>query len=433
MKKILFISAVLLAGKSAVAQQISLKECVEIAVNNHPDYQNAVLNAELAGTNLDLAKSRRLPQMSIEFYQSTNTGRSIDRFTNAYINQVYNSTYTQAGLSQPIFQGFRIKNGIEAREQSFQAGLELVKAAKNDLTIRIIQAYLAVLQAEELVAVSEAQVAASMEQENRTQLQVNAGTLGAKELLQIQTQRANDQFALINSKGNAWQARLTLFQLLNRPVDETVKFERIETPEIVSGHSTVELESIYSRLPEIKSSQFLMKSFDSQYKSIKAENLPSLNFSANWNTFYASSNPEQRFFEQINATRNGSFTLGLRIPVFGKFQTSPRMQSALVQKRMAENQLRMDKLAANRIYEGATQSFEISEEQYLNTRNQVEINQRNMEAVQAQIAAGTVNTLEYILAKTNLDKANANLVQAKYGLLLSEKILKFYETGSWEL
>src|SRR5690606_26156898 len=124
--------------------------------------QNAVLNAELAGANLDLAKSRRLPQMSIEFYQSTNTGRSIDRFTNAYINQVYNSTYTQAGFSQPIFQGFRIKNGIEAGELSFLAGLELVKASRNDLTVRIIQAYLAVLQAEELVTISEAQVAASL-------------------------------------------------------------------------------------------------------------------------------------------------------------------------------------------------------------------------------------------------------------------------------
>ncbi|KPM47322.1 TolC family protein [Jiulongibacter sediminis] len=433
MKKILKLALLTLGLQPVFAQQLSLKECVEIAVNNHPDYQSSVLNAELAGTDLDAAKSRRLPRMSLELYQSTNTGRSIDRFTNSYINEVYNSTYTQASLSQPIFQGFRIKNGIEASQLALKSSEEQAKAMQNDLTVRIIQAYLTVLQSQELVAVANSQVASSREQENRVKLQVEAGTLGQKELLQIQTQRANDEYTLVNAKGSERQSRLNLFQLLNRPVDETASFERIDAPELVVAQYGVAKEEIYERLPEIRSSEFLIKSFDSQYKSIKAENLPSLNFYADWNTFYASSNPEQKFFEQINATRNGSFTLGLQIPIFGKFQTSPRMQAAQVQKRIAQNQLRNAKLAVNRVYESALQNYEIAGEQYQNTQNQVAINSRNMQAVQAQIEAGTVNTLEYILAKTNLDRANSNLVQAKYQFLLQEKILKFYESGEWEL
>ena len=431
MKKIAIVLFIISQG--LYGQQLSLKECVEIAVNNHPDYQGAVLNAELAGTDLDAAKSRRLPRMSVEMYQSTNTGRSIDRFTNSYTNSVYNSTYTQASLNQPIFQAFRIRNSIDAGQLTLEARQEQIKAMKNDLTVRIIQAYLAVLQAQELVSVAASQVAASLEQENRTRLQVDAGTLGQKDLLQIQTQRANDEFTKIGADGNLRQARLNLFQLLNLPVDETMRFERMEAPELVVNHQQEEVESIYERLPEIQASEFLIKSFDSQYKSVKAENMPSLNFGANWNTFYASSNSEQKFFEQINATRNGSFTLGLQIPVFGRFQTSPRMQAALVQKRMAQNQLRQNKLMVNQVYETALQNYEIAAERYENTQNQVNINNLNMQAVQAQIDAGTVNTLEYILAKTNLDRASSNLVQAKYGLLLSEKILTFYETGQWEL
>lgn len=432
MKKRLILFLFIVA-QTGFGQQLSLRECVEIAVNNHPDFQSSVLNAELASTDLDAAKSRRLPRMSVELYQSTNTGRSIDRFTNSYINEVYNSTYTQASLSQPIFQGFRLKNGIEASQLALKSREEQTKAMRNDLTVRIIQAYLTVLQSEELVTVSKSQLESSLEQENRVKLQVDAGTVGQKELLQIQTQRANDDYAFINAKGRARQAKLNLFQLLNRPVDEEATFEKVNAPNLVIEANEVPLEEIYERLPEIKASEYQISSFESQYKSIKAENLPSLNFYADWNTFYASSNPEQKFFEQINATRNGSFTLGLQIPIFGKLQTSPRMQAALVQKRIAQNQMRISKLAVNQVYETALQNYDIAAEQYENTQNQVTINQQNMRAVEAQIEAGTVNTLEYILAKTNLDRANSNLVQAKYGLLLSQKILTFYETGQWEL
>ena len=39
------------------AQNISLKECVEMAIKNHPDYQGAVLNAEVAEANFSASKS----------------------------------------------------------------------------------------------------------------------------------------------------------------------------------------------------------------------------------------------------------------------------------------------------------------------------------------------------------------------------------------
>ena len=434
MKKLL-LAIVTLAATSTIlqAQSISLKECVEIAIKNHPDYQGAVLNAEVAEANFSASKSNRLPNMQVEVYQSTNTGRSIDRFTNSYINQLYSSTYAQASLSQPIFQGFRMKHDIRSKELRVSSELHNIEAMKNDLTIRIIQSYLNVLQAEELLAVAKSQVSSSAQQLDRVTKQTEAGVLGKSELLQIKTQYSNDEFSKISAEGNVKQAKLRLFQLLNISPDKNYSFERLSENMVSQNFAEVPIENVFENLPEIKAADAQIKSFDSQTRSIKAENLPSLNFFADWNTFYASSNSQEQFFEQINSTRNGSFTLGLQIPILGKLQTNPRVQAAIVQKKVAQNQLRASKLNIQQSYYASLQNYDIAYEQFQNAKEQVKVNNENLEAVQAQINAGTVNAIEYILAKTNYDRANANLVQAKYAFLLQKKILQFFKTGVWVL
>lgn len=420
------------SGKS-FAQALSLKECVGLAVKNHPDYQSAVLNTELATTNVQLAKSQRLPSMDINFYQSTNTGRSIDRFTNSYINQVYNSTYTQASLRQPIFQWFRLKENIHANQLTMEARKELIDASQNDITILVVQAYLQVLQSQDLKQLAKAQLDASKLQLDRSKLQFQVGTTGNKDLLLLQAQVANDEFSLVNIEGNLQRAKLSLFQLLNIAPDFDMEFEQINSSEISTMNSTVDAEVIYAHLPQVKAADYLIKSFDYQRKSLRAQNLPSLNFFADWNTFFASSNPEQKFFEQINATRNGSFTIGLNVPIFGRLQTNPHLQSLVVQQKIAQNNLRSSKMQINQGYHLASQELENSFNRLKSAESQVAVNTENLHAVNAQLQAGTITASDYILANTNLERANSNLIQSKYAYILQKKIVDFYQAGSWNL
>jgi outer membrane protein len=422
----------LLSGMAANAQSISLKECIEIGLKNHPDYQAGVLNAEAANASFMEAKSLRYPTMGIGVFQSTNTGRSIDRFTNAYINQIYNSTYAQASLSQPIFNGSKIQSTIRQNElmrDSKNLGLE---STKNQLTIQIIQAYLSVLASDELLTIAKNQVISSETQLDQIEKQFNAGTLGKSQLLQIKTQAANDQFAEISASGNLQTAKLALAQLMNRNLSPGISFETIDASILAKEYDQSLADNALENLPEIKAADYEIRSFDSRIKAVKADKLPKLDFYADWNTFYASSNPEQEFFEQINGSRNGSFSLGLRIPIFARFQTNPKIQTASIQKRLAENRLASTKLQVNQAVQTAIQQYNLAAERYNNAQSQVAVNQENIDAVHAQINAGTVNSIEFILAKTNYDRANSNLVQAKYSFLLQEKILNFYEDGVWE-
>jgi outer membrane protein len=414
----------------STAQQLTLGECISIGVKNHPDYQAHILAAEGAGAGVQIAKSQQIPRLNVEVYQSTNVGRSIDRFTNAYIDQLYNSTFANASFSVPVYRGFQLKHDIRQSELLQQAATKGIESAKNQLTLSVIQNYLGVLASQELVKAAERQVNLSQTQADRVMKQIEAGTVGRPVLLQLQTQVANDEFALISAQNNVQTARLLLFQSMNRRPDDVVDFAPLEKEVVLADFNRSEFTASISQLPEIKSQEVRIQSFESQLRSVKANNLPSVDAFANYGSFFASSNPEENFFEQLNGTRNGSITLGLTIPIFSSFRTRPQVQAVAIQKKVAENQLVGTKLQLTQAFEQALQSYQNASKRYLNVQKQVEINQENLAAVTSQVEAGTVNVIELLLARTNFDRAQNNFIQTKYELLLQSMLLDFYRTGS---
>jgi outer membrane protein len=61
------------------------------------------------------------------------------------------------------------------------------------------------------------------------------------------------------------------------------------------------------------------------------------------------------------------------------------------------------------------------------------LSQENLQIIERTIEAGTVNPIEFALAQTNLEKATANQIQTKYRWVLQNKILSFYQSGTFDL
>jgi outer membrane protein len=95
--------------------------------------------------------------------------------------------------------------------------------------------------------------------------------------------------------------------------------------------------------------------------------------------------------------------------------------------------LNIAKLQLRQAIEQTYQLLSAASERYKVATNQVDILDQNIKAVESRINAGTINYIEYILAKTNFDRAKSNLVQAKYEFLLQKKIIDFYKNGEWKI
>ena len=94
---LLFVFALFI--NQAVAQQsMSLQTCMEVLAKNNLTYKDSQLQTQSSLAQMNQSKSQKLPQIGIGAGQNFNLGRSIDRFTNNYIDQFYNTSYIGLGI-----------------------------------------------------------------------------------------------------------------------------------------------------------------------------------------------------------------------------------------------------------------------------------------------------------------------------------------------
>jgi len=433
MKQIILILCLLPAIAKAQTR-LSLRECVELLAKNNLTYREGNLQAESAQAQLRQVRSQILPQIYIGSNNSLNVGRSIDQYTNEYIDQVYNYSSVGAGLSVPVFQGFQLQNQIRQNVLLKESAMENRTAVLNAQTILLMQGYVNVLATKALYEAAAQQVESSEVQVNRVDKQVNAGVLGNNTLYEIKAQLANDKFDQVTALNNYRTARLALFQRINIPADDSLDLEALSPIENIqeTPSAAALYEQAYKAFPESKSAELYTKSFAYQVKAIKALNYPSLNLGANIGAFFASTNKNLDYFNQLNSTRNGSVNLSLNIPIMGRWVTRPRVEFAKVQERLAKNVEDVTQQQLRQAIEQAVLDMRATEDRFSAAQGQVESLTASFAVVESKLNAGTANIFEYSLAKANLAKAQANAIQAKYMFLMQQRLIQYFKQGNWQ-
>jgi len=412
---------------------LSLAECVDLLVKNNLTYKQGSLQAEAAQAQLRQTRSQILPQIAITADQSLNIGRSIDQYTNTYIDQVYGYNAIGTGVNIPIFQGFKLQNQIRQGVLLKESAAENRTAVLNAQTVLLMQGYVNVLATKALLEAADQQVESSAQQVDRVSKQVDAGIIGSNLLYEIKAQLANDKFAQVTALNNYRTARLALFQRINISPDDKVEFEPLSPKENAQQATTATAiyEDAQKTFPELRSAELYRQSFAYQVKSIKAENYPSLSLGANMRAFYASTNANLDYFKQLNATRNGAIGVSLNIPIMGRWVTRPRVEYAKVQERLAQNTLDVTNQQLRQAIELAVLNLNAMADKYAAATGQVESLTASFAVVESKLNAGIANIFEYSLAKANLAKAQANAIQANYDYLMQQRLLQYYRQGNW--
>jgi outer membrane protein len=416
-------------GQGFAQHTMSLQDCIETLVKNNLPYRDSQLQTELADAQLRQTQSQKMPSLGAGIGQNLNFGRSIDRFTNGYIDQVYSTNFVGINAQIPLFQGFQLQHQIKQSETLRQATEQNRAAILNQQTIRLMQAYVLVQTTAALQTAAAAQVSGTQSQVERLEKQVAAGTIGLNALYEIKAQLANDQFDEVTARTTYQQARLTLFQVMNLEVDDAIVFQTLDynTQNFNVPTASTLYGQLENTLPEVRAGALRLSSFDSQIRATKASNLPSLSLSGNYGAFYTSTNPdESNYFKQLDATRNGGLSLNLNVPILNRWFSGPRVQVAKVQQRLAKNQLDITKQQLRQALEQVTQQRAAAAERYVAAQQQVASLKLSFAAAESRFTAGTASIFEYTLSKANLTRAEANAIRAKYELILQNKLIDFY-------
>jgi outer membrane protein len=207
----------------ATAQnKITLKEAIEIGIKNNLNVLQSNLLMQKEDINFKQSKEEMLPDLNATANHGYNYGRSIDPFTNSFINQIVGYASYGASSNILLFNGLSLQNQIKSNKLGYEASKLELQQAKDNLTINIILAYLQVLSAEDVLTQSQEQVGVTQKQVDRLSILNEKGAILPADFYDLKGQLATDQIAIVDNKANLETVKLNLVQLLNIPYDKNL-------------------------------------------------------------------------------------------------------------------------------------------------------------------------------------------------------------------
>ncbi len=449
----------------AQEKKLTLQQCVETALTNNFDVQQNGLLAQTAEVNWKQSKLNLLPDLNGSASHGISQGRSIDPFTNSYINEQYN--YANYGLSSGVilFQGLSAQNLIKQNALSYQASKMDWQQAKDNATINIILAYLQVLNNEDLLVQAQNQAEYSQKQVERLEILNKEGAVAPSQLSDLKGQYANDQLAIINSKNALETSKINLSQLMNVPYDKNMELEKIN-PESPAVKYEATPENIYQtalqQFAQVKAVDLRKQSAEKAVKVAKGQLFPRLTFNANANTNYSSAATQSVFLNTIDVASsdyvvvNGTqtpvirkqsnfastkisynsqlnnnlynvFSLNLNIPIFNSLLQRNRIKLAQINVKNSDLVAKTTKTQLQQSIEQAYVNMTSAADRYKTLLEQVSAYEESFRAAEIRFNNGVGTSIDYLTAKNNLDRANINLITAKYDYILRTKILDYYQ------
>lgn len=433
--------AILLAALSAArAQQhaYTLDECIDYAISHNINVQERALAISQQEIALNTSKNAWLPDLNLDMSQIFGFNNPGAASGNGSVSLAEDGSATTGSVraSMPLFDGFRIKNQIQADRFSLMSATANLEAAKKDISIQVAAYYLQCLYYKGMADVSRKQVETSREMVRRATIQVEEGKRPRSEQADAEAQLALDEHTLTNDEGQYTLSLLTLAHALNMPDIEGFRIVEDEQALGLSSDATLQMpqtiyESTVDSWPTIMSAQAGIRQSESLLKVRKADYYPQLNLTGSIGTAYYNMFHQGglgSFGHQLHSNLGEVIGLSLSYPIFNRFQTRNSVKHAsndIIHQRLA---LEDAKLKLREDIQNAYYNATVAQKKRQSSVKACEASRISVEYEEIRYEEGRSSIFDLLQARQKFHKAQQDAVQAKYESLIRQKILKFYYT-----
>lgn len=430
MERTFLILVALLSMGSVKAQVWTLDKCVSYAMENNLNIKLSKLNVDIAEINKLDSRYAMYPNLNASASQSNSFGRAINPFTNTYVSQNVSSINLNASSNITVFNGLNRWNNLKSDKQSLEAEKLSLEKSKNDISLYVINAYLNVLYTQDLLRVANEQLVVTASQLDRALKNEAVGNATQGDVLNIKSQVSADELNVTIAKNNLDIAKLDLIQLLDRDPGETFEVVRPDNvDQYLSASAFSNLKDVYasaeSNLPDIKILEYKYNAAKYNLAAAKGSLYPRLNLGTGLGSDYADVNPLS-FKNQINNNFSKFFSFQLSVPIFNAFSARNNVKRANIALTSAEINRQQAKLTLSKNIQQAIADLRAAKMKYESILKSNLSLKEAFKYSQQRFDVGLLSAVDYGLSKNNVAKSEADLVQAKYELILRAKLLDFY-------
>lgn len=416
----------------------TLEDCIDHAIENNLQLKKMELLAKSSKNDYFQSKMEILPSVNAFAQHSFSSGRTVNLDDYTYVQQKFQDGNLGAQANMNIFNGLQQTNIISRNKYNLLASYADVDKQENDMIIDIVLAYMKILYNEELLGIAEAQLEVINQQVDRTSKFVEVGKQSMGELLDMKSQAAAERLNTTTVKNQLKTTYLDLVQLLD--LDSVGNF-RIQTPDtflLDANTVVVPFWDVYSKavvtFPEIKSAEYGLKVQEKNLAITRGQRSPMISVRGLYYTRYSElgvdpidPGSDYLFSDQIRDNQYNQLSLNLSIPIFEKWSIQNSISNAKISVLDAEFSLDLSKQILYKSIQQTHNDAVAAFEKYRTSLEVVEHRETAFDYSQEKMDVGIENSVDYNIAKNNLMKAQAELLQAKYEFVFTTKILDFYQ------
>ena len=323
MKRIVILIGWLVWAAGSSAQSWSLDDCMKYAVKHATEVKREVVNVRQRKQDYQHAVAGFLPTVSGGVQGQYAWGRNIDPETNTYNNVTTFNNYYQLYAELNVFDGFATINALKQAKLSRDYSATAMRKIQDDRAIDVMQKYVDAAYAEASIQIASEKLNESKRMLAKMKRLYELGEKGRPDVVQMESQVAEDEYNLTHQENVAKQSLLALKSAMNFPVDEELKLELKSGYKEVS-ESGVNYEAIYQGFqnisPDLKSAEYEVERARYDYKIAKGRLLPSLSLGGGISTNYYKNLSQKGqydgFASQFHNNQGEYLALTLSIPIY---------------------------------------------------------------------------------------------------------------------
>jgi len=420
-KRIIIISLVCVLFGSVSGQTVwTLEECIVQGLKENLQLKQLSIDNTILKEDRRVSRLSLLPDLNSSISAGENYGRSIDPSTNDIISTEVFQTGLSIGTSLTVFKGFTLINKALFAKLNLLKGSHEEKVLKNDIAIKVMNAFYEVCFNRGLSQIAKDQRDMSMLNLKKVQIMVETGIRAQTEIADMTSRLALDEFKYTQAQNTVTRSILVLKQLLNLQGDKNfdIEFAGINTG--TPGISLVDPDSVFQiaikSMPQFKSMELDADLSKLNLTIAKGDRFPTVVANAGYNTgFYSSFKDEEGvmlpFSNQMKNNASQYVGLSLRLPVFNGWQVNRNVRVARLnyEKTQTTNEIRKRELYAE--IQNACHALKAAADEFYSAVEQEKSAVYVQQLSEKKWEQDTGNLLELTDARNRLASARAEILR----------------------
>jgi len=431
MGKYLYFVLIFIVPFWVYARQWSLEECVEHALANNAAIRLQMQSLIADSARLDEAQGAFFPNLSANASTGVSStpfaAERIDRNTGEAQSKSTGTASMGISSNVIILDGRRRRNRLFSAEKSLTAAEISLEIEKQNIISSITRAFVSLLHAQE--ALNNANSAVSLSQK-QLEFQQNLEEVGKGTQLSLtrsRAQLAQNQHSLTIAQNNFNNAVLEMRRLLE--LDFESEFGVIHPNTDFESRSNLPPSQIFednrSVFSQISSAEIAVEIAEISLAITQAQKSPTLSANAGISTGMRTNSPHSGD-RQLREGVSPNAGLSLSIPILDRRSTKTAI--AVAQSNLNRSKIILERTERNvrSEIEQLVADIRSSQSRFVSAQGRFEAETENMRTVDEMRNIGNITAIDYASQQNNFHSAQSELTQAKYSLMLSQKLLDIY-------